>query len=66
MSMQTRFAAAALTLIAFSGIAGCSEEQSAGAVVSEAYAAPLTQSDYGWRTPASASAVQDGNVYEYQ
>ena len=71
MSIQTpiqiRFAAAALILIGFFGSAGCSEEQSGGAVVSEAYAAPTTtQSDFGWRTPQSPTAEPNGAVYEYQ
>ena len=66
MSIKSTFVAAALTFIGLFAIAGCSEDQPAAGVVSEAYAATATQPDFGWRTPASPSAVPDGNVYEYQ
>jgi len=66
MSIRTRIFAVALALIALPGIAGCSQEQGGAAVLSEAHAAPLNPPDYGWRTSQSATAQQDGAVYEYQ
>ena len=62
MFAQTRSLAAILALIA---LAACSpgEEPS---VVSEARASTPANYDYGWRTPESATAEPNGNVYEYQ
>jgi hypothetical protein len=68
MTRQLKFSAAALSLIiGFFGIAACSNEEGEPSVLSEARASvPFQQPDYGWRTQESATAAQDGTVYEYQ
>jgi hypothetical protein len=63
MYAQTKFTAAAFVLAL--GIAACSPHEDAS-VLSEARASVPSQFDYGWRTPESPTAEQNGNVYEYQ
>ena len=62
MFERTRSLAAILALIA---LAACSPGEQPS-VVSEARASTPATYDYGWRSPASATATADGTVHEYQ
>ena len=65
MNAQIRFTAAVLALITTLGLAACSGGDAESMVVSEAQASTTSQSDYGWRTTMSPTAVRDGTVRQY-
>ena len=63
MTAQTRSLAA---LFALAILAACSPTEEPS-LMSEARAStPAATYDYGWRSPASATATADGTVHEYQ
>jgi hypothetical protein len=63
MTAQTRSLAA---LFALAILAACSPTEEPS-LMSEARASTLPAIyDYGWRSPASATATADGTVHEYQ